>query len=220
MNNSTLVHINQLPPTIYGRPALLMQRFRHDLTLARLSILRVRFLLHATALNSHTSCFHASLRRDRSPECRLCDLSVPEDIFHFIAQCPALDHVCAMWIPKIYSTPPDPALLVDHVLGISGLDSLDQHSLLRFLADLYSFRYTISSIPPSRRRYSSQTRRLKNLRRRSSPWDQENSSQGKSKVIQAIRRAKWSIKSQFCFCNRATIYNYQYFRAIFCFRRL
>ena len=97
---------------------------------------------------------------------------------------------------------------------------LTQHSLLRFLADLYSFRYTISSIPPSRRRYSSQTRRLKNLRRRSSPWDQENSSQGKSKVIQAIRRAKWSIKSQFCFCNRATIYNYQYFRAIFCFRRL
>ena len=82
MNNSTLVHINQLPPTIYGRPVLLMQRFRHDLTLARLSILRVRFLLHVTALNSHTSCFHASPRRDRSPECRLCDLSVPEDIFH------------------------------------------------------------------------------------------------------------------------------------------
>ena len=124
MNNSTLVHINQLPSTLYGRLALLMQRFRHDLTLARLSILRVRFLLHVTALNSHTSCFHASPRRDRSPDCRLCDLSVPEDIFHFIAQCPALDHVRAMWIPKIYSTPPDPALLVDHVLGISGLDSL------------------------------------------------------------------------------------------------
>ena len=78
-----MAHILSLPFSKYGHPSPILHNFRHDLSLARLSLLRVRFLLHAT---SHTSSFHGS---SHSGICSLCDLH-SENIAHFITVCPAL----------------------------------------------------------------------------------------------------------------------------------
>ena len=78
--SSSLVHIAQLPLPRYGRPAQVLHAFRVNLTLARLSHLRVRLLLRATTLATHTSCFSPKEGRDRSPVCSLCSLNQPEDV--------------------------------------------------------------------------------------------------------------------------------------------
>ena len=85
-----MAHILSLPFSKYGHPSPILHNFRHDLSLARLSLLRVRFLLHVSSLYSHTSSFHGSSHSDT---CSLCDLDSPETIAHFITVCPALQPI-------------------------------------------------------------------------------------------------------------------------------
>ena len=139
----TLSDVSRISPPKYGRPVDILQLFKHDLTLARLSLLRIRLLLHVSSIRSHTSSFRVTdLISNRSDICLLCDSNTPEDLLHFISVCPALQPIRAMWLPKIYANVPlpSPHVILDHVLGIFGLDSLDQSLVLRFLADLYAFR--------------------------------------------------------------------------------
>ena len=49
-----------------------------------------------------------------------------------------LQPVRDMWFPKIYSSPPTPALVINHVIGV--VWSEDQELILRFMADLYNYR--------------------------------------------------------------------------------
>lgn len=141
----SMVHIARLPLPHYGRPSQVLHEFRSNLTLARLSHLRVRFLLHATTLASHTSVFSPREGRDRSPVCTLCSLNQPEDLEHFICSCPALQQIRDMWLPKIYgSTLPCSATISDHVLGIVWIDHQD--SILKFLADIYQYRVSLQVI--------------------------------------------------------------------------
>ena len=143
---STILQILQLPQSASGRPANIIARCRNDLTLSRLSGLRIRLLLHATTLRYHTSRFRPSSDDDRSPICPLCSMDVPEDPLHFVAVCPALLPIRQIWIPKIYgSTPPTPPTICDHVLGIQWHCS--QNHILRYLADLYKFRAIVISSP-------------------------------------------------------------------------
>ena len=136
-------HILRLSlPTRYGRPVHILHSCRNNLSLARLSNLRIRFLLKATSLAKHTSCFHPTDGRVRSPICPLCNSNAHEDAIHFIALCPLLQPIRNMWIPKIYpSSPPPPDTLCDHVLGIVWIDQQDL--LLKFLADLYQYRASL-----------------------------------------------------------------------------
>ena len=139
----TLSDVSRISLSKYGRPVDILQLFKQALTLARLSLLRIRLLLHVLSICSHTSSFRVTnLIPNRSDTCLLCDSNTPEDLLHFISVCPALQPIRAMWLPKIYANVPlpSPHVILDHVLGISGLDSLDQSLVLRFLADLYAFR--------------------------------------------------------------------------------
>ena len=83
-----MAHILSLPFSKYGHPSTILHNFRHDLSLARLSLLRVRFLLHVTSLYSHTSSFHSSSHSDTC-NCSLCDLDSSENIAHFITVWPS-----------------------------------------------------------------------------------------------------------------------------------
>lgn len=141
INNAgpSLNYILQLPfPRFYGQPAQLLRCVQGELSLARLSNVRIRLLLHTSSLCADTSKFRDQPGRDRSPTCKLCQLDQPEDAFHCITTCPALQPVRLMWLPKIYSSTPPPQVLFDHALGI--VQSFHQDLLLRFLADLYSLR--------------------------------------------------------------------------------
>jgi len=138
----TLVDLLRISPPKYGVPIDVLQIFKHDLKLARLSLLRIRLLLHVSSLNSHTCSFRVTDRFSiRSDRCQLCQLAATEDLLHFLSVCPALQPVRDLWLPKIYgSTTPSNHDIVDHVLGIACLDSLDQLLILQFLADLYAYR--------------------------------------------------------------------------------
>ena len=142
-----MVMISRLSVPKYGRPSDLLNITRSDLTLARLSLLRIRLILHVSSIRSDTRSFRPTeLFPIRSSSCSLCDLNAAEDVLHFIALCPALNPIRDMWLPKIYRNAPPPShLLVEHALGISGLDNIDQHLILRFLADLYAFRSILIS---------------------------------------------------------------------------
>lgn len=143
---STLSLIMQLPlPRLYGESSQVLRSFRSNLSLARLSNLRVRLLLHATTLSAHTSRFRDQEGRDRSPLCRLCPLDQPEDPLHLITSCPTLLKIRVMWLPKIYgNSVPPPLTIFNHVMGIEWFDH--QELLLRFLADLYAYRSIISQL--------------------------------------------------------------------------
>ena len=55
----SLSHIVNLPPAIrYGHPAPIIEKVKHNLSLSRLSNLRIRLILHATSLASHTVVFN------------------------------------------------------------------------------------------------------------------------------------------------------------------
>ena len=138
--SAVLPQILNLSPAHYGRPMDILRNCRNDLELARLSNLRIRLLLHATPLSAHTSKFRSQDGRNRSPVCNFCSLGLPEDSFHLVSICPAMQPIQDMWLPKIYGlkSPPPPALLKDRTLGIVRLD--DQASLLRFLADLFAYK--------------------------------------------------------------------------------
>ena len=69
-----------------------------DLKLSRLSNLRIRLLLHATSLASHTCSFHPIGGLPRSPVCLLCSLGVCEDILHFLSKCPRLHSIRDPWL--------------------------------------------------------------------------------------------------------------------------
>ena len=98
----TLSDVSRISPPKYGRPVDILQLFKHDLTLARLSLLRIRLLLHVSSIRSHTSSFRVTdLISNRSDICLLCDSNTPEDLLHFISVCPALQPIRAMWLPKI-----------------------------------------------------------------------------------------------------------------------
>ena len=140
----SMSYVVRLPLSLshYGRPAPPLYLLRHDLILARLSHTRIRLLLKASSLASHTSCFNPRAGRDRSPICTLCSLGQPEDPIHFICICPSLQPIRDLWLPKIYgSTLPDPSTILDHVLGIVWTDQQDL--LLKFLADLFHYRATL-----------------------------------------------------------------------------
>ena len=134
----TLQHILQLPLLKYGRPSQLLSFCSKSLSLARLSNLRIRLLLHATSLRAHTSRFRVSSDNDRNPNCNLCHLAQPENALHFIAVCPALTPIRRLWVPMIFSSPPTNQSLFDHVMGFVWIP--EQDLLLRFLADLYHYR--------------------------------------------------------------------------------
>ena len=125
----SLSDIARLPhASKYGRPAVIMHSFKKDLKLSRLSNLRIRLLLHATSLASHTCSFHPIGGLPRSPVCLLCSLGVCEDILHFLSECPRLHSIRDPWLRKLYNSPPPPHTLVDHVLGIVWFE--DQESTL------------------------------------------------------------------------------------------
>ena len=124
----------------YGHLSPILHEFSHNLALARLSSLRIRLLMKASSLNAHTSNFRAVVPRVRSPICSLCSLGCVEDAVHFISICPALKPIRDMWLPKIYaSSVPPPETVCAHVLGLLWCDDI-QATLLKFLADLYSYR--------------------------------------------------------------------------------
>ena len=134
----SLSDIARLPPeSKYGRPATIIHSFKKDLKLSRLSNLRIRLLLHATSLASHTCSFHPIGCLPRSPVCLLCSLGVREDILHFLSECPRLHPIRDPWLRKLYNSPPPPRTLADHVLGIVWFE--DQESILRFVADLSNY---------------------------------------------------------------------------------
>ena len=143
----SLSDIARLPhASKYGRPAVIIHSFKKDLKLSRLSNLRIRLLLHATSLASHTCSFHPIGGLPRSPVCLLCSLGVCEDILHFLSECPRLHSIRDPWLRKLYNSPPPPRTLVDHVLGIVWFE--DQESILRFVADLYHYRTSVlQSLP-------------------------------------------------------------------------
>ena len=68
----------------------------------------------------------------------LCSTDSPEDLCHFVFQCPALQLVLDKWFSTIYSFPPTPALVINHVIGVEWFE--DQEPILRFVADLYNYR--------------------------------------------------------------------------------
>ena len=142
----SLIDLVRNPPPKYGHPMDILLISKHNLRLARLSSLRIRLLLHVSSLRAHTCSFRLSDRFPaRSDDCLLCHSNDKEDLAHFISVCPALQPVREMWLPRIYHNVdiPDPDEIVDHVLGVSGLASVDQLMALRFLADLYAYRYTL-----------------------------------------------------------------------------
>ena len=138
----SLSHIVNLPPAIrymYGHPAPIIDKVKHNLSLSRLSNLRIRLILHATSLASHTAVFNTPRGQSpRSSSCLLCSTDSSEDLAHFVFQCPALQTVRNTWFPKIYSSPPTSALVINHVIGVEWFE--DQELILRFLADLFSYR--------------------------------------------------------------------------------
>ena len=136
----SLSHIVNLPPAIrYGHPAPIIEKVKHNLSLSRLSNLRIRLILHATSLASHTAVFNTPRGQSpRSSSCLLCSTDSSEDLAHFVFRCPALQTVRDAWFPKIYSSPPTSALVINHVIGVEWFE--DQELILRFLADLYSYR--------------------------------------------------------------------------------
>ena len=143
---SSLIDLVRNPPPKYGHPMDILLISKHNLRLARLSSLRIRLLLHVSSLGAHTSPFRLSDRFPvRSDDCLLCHSNKKEDLVHFISVCPALQPIREMWLPRIYHDVdiPDPDEIADHVLGVSGLASVDQLLALRFLADLYAYRYTL-----------------------------------------------------------------------------
>lgn len=139
-NQPSLSHIVNLPPAVkYGHPAPIIEKVKQNLSLSRLSNLRIRLILHATSLASHTAVFN-TLRGQppRSSVCLLCSTDSPEDLQHFVFECPALQSVRDTWFPKIYSSPPTSAEVINHVIGVEWFD--DQELILRFVAELYSYR--------------------------------------------------------------------------------
>ncbi len=90
----------QSPLPQYGGPSNILYDFHQDLYLARKSNIRICFLLHATSLASHTSCFRPSTDHDRSPLCQLC----AQDIEHFLVHCPIMSPIRVLWLPRIYSS--------------------------------------------------------------------------------------------------------------------
>ena len=143
-------HVIQLRGVIWVIPLLLLKKSKHNLSLSRLSNLRIRLILHATSLASHTAVFNTPRGQlPRSSSCLLCSTDSSEDLAHFVFQCPALQTVRDTWFPKIYSSPPTSALVINHVIGVEWFE--DQELILRFLADLYSYRakllYSLLSPP-------------------------------------------------------------------------
>ena len=136
----SLSHTVNLPPAIrYGHPAPILEKVKHNLSLSRLSNLRIRLIHHATSPASHTAVFNTSRGQPpRSSSCLLCSTDSPEDLRHFVFQCPALQLVRDSWFSKIYSFSPTPALVINHVIGVEWFE--DQELILRFMADLYNYR--------------------------------------------------------------------------------
>ena len=81
----SLSHIVNLPPAIrYGHPAPIIEKVKHNLSLSRLSNLRIRLILHATSLASHTAVFNTPRGQSpRSSSCLLCSTDSSEDLGHF-----------------------------------------------------------------------------------------------------------------------------------------
>ena len=67
----SLSHIVNLPPAIrYGHPAPIIEKIKHNLSLSRLSNLRIRLILHATSLTSHSAVFNTP--RGQPPRSSSC----------------------------------------------------------------------------------------------------------------------------------------------------